>query len=345
MKKTLFKSIKICLVFIFAVSLQANNMLWDGFKSGKIENYFPGTNSIQLLKAGNDEFSLKFPVGKRRIQVTTLKTPVKEGEHYKFSFVCKVDGPYTFEKNPQLENLLIMSNRDRKQIAHVQGLPGWRLYFKDRNGKNIRRGFTQFFTCMLSGHNKKYIEEFIVPLKAETMSIGFSNGNADTSLIISDLRLEKINNPESLNVNYNFALGRLNYSGWNQNLRFACKIRENPKKPGVFQYDTRKGQAKTDPIDVKPETKYNIHYRFSSKSRSRVRVYFQGKNRKEKLLRSFIDVAGVSKGRGIEGITTIVTPPKTKYISITINNGIYDYVKITEFNKNDKITRKYFKGE
>lgn len=335
----------ISLCFTLFPSLKGKEMLWDDFKSGDISNYLQVSSAVEMVKEKKGDFVLKMPIKKGRSLITTLKTPVKAGGHYKFSFKCKVNGPYTFEENPQIESLLIMSNKDRKEIGQVRGLANWRLSFQDGNGKNIRRGIYQFYTCMLFSKNKEYIEEFIVPNGTKTMTISFSNGNVESSIVITELKLKEIDNPKALNVNYDFSLGELNYSGWNLNLQFKCKIRENPKKSGDFQYDTTKGQAKMDPINVMPETRYNIHYRFSSKARSRVRVYFYGKNKKEKLLRPFIDVAGASRGKGVEGITTIVTPPKTTNISITINNGMYDYVKVTEFDKNEKNSKKYFKGE
>ena len=319
-----------------SASMKAEEMLWDNFQSGKKENYInKGAKAVEFVKEGDNTFALKIPSTKRRIFITSLKTPVKGGERYKFSFICKVDGPYTFEKNPQIEELMLMSNKDRKSSG-VAPLPKWYIHFQDSNNKGVRRGYNQFYTCMLFS-NKSYVEEFDVPLGSKTMTISFTNGNKDTSLCISDLKLTKIAKPKTLNINGDFSLGRYNYSGWNDNYKFACRIRENPEKSGAFQYDAHKGISFGDFISAEPGKKYNISYSFGSVVKNkiaRLRIYFYSKNRKTKLLRPFVRIAKTSKGKSIEGAKTFVTPPKTVKMKIYLNGGIYDHIKITEFSDN-----------
>jgi len=325
----------VVLFYSMTASMKASEMLWDNFQSGKIENYISRVGKvIELVKEEDGTFALKIPSAKTRIFLTTLKTPVKGGERYNFSFMSKVDGPYIFEKNPQIEELMLMSNKDRKSNG-VAPLPKWYILFQDSNNRGVRRGYNQFYTCMLFS-NKRYAEEFVVPNGAKTMTISFTNGNKDTSLRISDLKLKKIDNPKTLNINGDFSLGRYNYSGWNDNYKFSCRLRENPEKNGAFQYDAHKGISYGDSICAEPGKKYNISYRFGSvkNKTARLRIYFYSKDRKIKLLRPFVRIAVVSKGKSIEGTKTFVTPPKTVKMKIYLNGGIYDYVKVTEFSDN-----------
>lgn len=349
MKKRLLMIAGIILSAVLTISVNANEMLWDGFKSGEIVNYIGnGAKNVGIEKAGNGNFVLKIPLEKKkRVGVTTLVTPVEAGARYKFSFKCKVNGPYTFEKKPQLEYLLLMKRKERKEIGQTDPLPTWNIFFHDGSGKGVSRRLSQFFTCMLYSGNKKYTEEFVVPYGSKTMTISFNNGNIDTSLVISDLKLEKIDNPESLNINGDFSLGRHNYSGWNDNYKFSCKLRKNPEKTGTFQYDAHKGISYGDSIYVEPGKKYNISYRFHSvagNKTARLRVYFYPKDRKTKLLRPFVRISSVSKGKSIEGSKPFVPPPNTGKMKIYFNGGIYDYVKITEFSETQSNSTPKSKG-
>lgn len=316
----------------------------DGFSSGNASDYLSrGGDTVEFAAGVGGGNALKFPREASRGIIETWPTPVVGRARYRLSFGCAVEGPHTFENHPQLESLLLMSGEDRKKVGRVE-LPYWRVNFQDENGNRVRRGHHQFFTCMLFAKRVRYVEEFVAPPGAKTLTVTFGNGETETTLVIDDLKLEKLEAGESLNVNGDFHLGRYNYSGWNTNCQYACRIRENPEKSGTFQFDASRGQAKSDPIHLEPGQKIMMQYRFHSPpgGKARLRVYFWGEDRKVKLLRPYIDVAGVSRGKGIEGVTTVSPPPGAVTMTISLSGGVYDYVKTVKFNPEVENSRTYF---
>lgn len=325
--------------FVCVISnVEAKEMVWDDFKSGEMSNYTEGGGvNAGLIDDADGPIAMKIPSEPgTKANVQTLKTPVESGARYILVFTCAVDGPYTFERNPQLDYLLLMSCQDRREIARVPRLPFWRVMFHDRDGRGVSRGYNQFHTHMLHSGRERYVEEFNAPDGVEALSILFGNGNPETSITISDLNLEKIEHPKTLNVNGDFSLGRHGYSGWNENYKFSCRLRENPERQGDCLFDASKGISFGDAIQVEPNKDYTISYRFSGGpvKTGRLRIYFYGQG-KTKLARAFTRIATAKHGEDVEDVKRFRTPANTAKIKIYLNGGIYDYVRISETNADE----------
>lgn len=174
----------------------------------------------------------------------TQKVAVSALTAYRLNFSAKVKGPGNFEDSPQLEYLFMSPEKAKKG----RKMACWKIIFYDASGKEIKGRHASFWQCVFSKDFQSYHDEFYTPGGAGFMALEFSAGEAEDSLHVKDIAIEKIDVSQILNLNPEFKLGPYNYSGIGELKRGKMTIDEK----GITRLDLRDGYVITDGIPVKP---------------------------------------------------------------------------------------------
>ncbi len=302
----------------------------DGFESGDLRHYSrwnTGGVSIEKQDGGSVLVLGKQPENAKSKQTDIIlkEVPVEDSVKYRLSFRAKVDGPDTFENNPQLEYLFYEYGKK----SQGKPLPGWKIIFYGKNKKYISRGFPMFWNVFLHKGWTSYAEVFFPPAGAVAMGIIFSNNaNPDNRVLIDDLKLESAEEG-TLNVNPEFKYGEYNFSGCNYVKN--AKIIEYDK--GKFALDTRKGWCIMDPFPVTPGKEYELSAAIqSSETPGRLSVWCcDGDLKKVSQLKQVLSVIPPN-----EETKTIrfVVPEGVSYLRlVTGNGGVFKSIRVNQIQK------------
>lgn len=180
----------------------------------------------------------------------TKKITVSALTAYRLNFSAKVEGPGNFEDSPQLEYLFMNSEKAKKG----RKMAGWKIIFYDASGKEIKGRHASFWQCVFSKDFQFYHDEFYTPGTTAFLALEFSAGEAEDSLHVKALTLEKVDISRILNLNSEFRLGPYNYSGIAELKRGKMTIDEK----GITKLDLSDGWA-TEYIPVKPGENLRIN--------------------------------------------------------------------------------------
>lgn len=257
----------------------------------------------------------------------TKKIPVEGNCAYRLSFYGMVDGPGNFEDSPQLEYLFM--HGEKKKLG--RDMAGWKIIFYDSEGKNIVSGFPNpgFWRHVFSKGMEFYQDEFYIPAKAAHIAFEFRSGCPDDALVISRLKLEKMDISKTLNVNPAFKLGEHNYSGYN----YMSKGQMTKGDDGICRLDLSKGWVIGDPISVKPGD--NLKISLSAKGvREMGSVltfnYYDGADKK---LSEKHGQLRIPSGKQKELSYEFIVPENAATLRIILGGGIYDWVKLERNSK------------
>lgn len=260
--------------------------------------------------------------------------PVGEYEHWRLSFDAKVEGEHVIENYPQYEKLFFCG----PSVARYYGQPlaGWSVKFTDAAGKPVNQAanWGAFYRTVFSSRMQRYDDAFIVPPGAVQLEISFTEPNKDEKLVVENVKLEKVVQPATLNLNPDFALGPRSYAGWN--VGGNRRIEADPDEPGKYNLvagsKSGNGSVRSDWIPVNPGDKVRFAYKMrATKGLARV-VIMTYKSTAQRddcqsgaLSKSFF----VNPGRWTEGTYEFVVPPEIRILRIYGDNITFNYARFT----------------
>lgn len=203
------------------------------------------------FKKGNVSFDGQSALAVRNgAKFSSRKFRIEPQTPYRLSFSARIDGPGNFEDSPQLEYLFM--SLDKAKAGRM--LAGWKIRFMDEQGNEVKQKHARFWHYVFSKDLLKYQDEFYSPRDASWLSLEFCAGETEDSLLIADMRIEKIAVLETLNFNPQFKLGKYNYSGFSQ----VHKGKIIAGKDGDFKLDLSGGWAVSEDIPVKAGEKIKV---------------------------------------------------------------------------------------
>lgn len=178
-------------------------------------------------------FSTTFLNAKNSDNIFSKEFTVNPNTKYKLSFKAKVIGLDSNKLNPIDDN---------------EKLPSWEIKILDSKGRLPFEGYLKnSWQCCFSNDLYDYQQTFYTPATACKLQIIFHNGLGKKSLVVENIKLEKITNDNIL-INSDFSGGKYDYSGWSE-LNRAQLIEEK----GVIKLNIKAGgYALTDPVPISP---------------------------------------------------------------------------------------------
>lgn len=325
-----------------AYLLFAQELKNDGFAGSELSDYFKPCAGAEMIR--NEENGGKNTVRLKDDNIyllTSLPFKVEQLQRYTLNFKAQIKGPHVVEEVPMYAQLFFETEWAKGKKG--QPLASWKVIFRDKDGKSLNTGYDQFFNTIMSSQMRGYLEEFRTPPETEIIEIMFKNANKGDSLLIEDMKISKVENPQTENINPDFSLGIDNFSGWNNCAK--GRMQSNPEKEGdymlAFFNPQGGGGVRSDAIPVTPGEDYRIEYSFSSNpengkgSCARIVVFYYKDYAQRwdcqngQVTRVFMN-AGNKKN---EGKYSFVVPEGMLVMRVMLENGIFDYARIIHEKK------------
>ena len=268
--------------------------------------------------------------------------PVGEYERWQLSFDAKVEGEHVIENYPQYAKLFFCG----PSVARYYGQPlaNWEVRFTDAAGKPVNQAanWGAFYRTVFSSEMHTYRDEFIVPPGGVQVEIRFNPPDAKDALTVENVRLSKVENPPTLNVNPDFALGPRCFAGWN--VGSNRRIVKDPENAGryllVAGSDAGNGSLRSDWVPVTPGEKVRFEYRMrSSLTNGAGRVVFM--TYKSTAQRDDCQSGTLSKSfyigrKWTEGSFDFVVPAETRIIRIYADNTTFAFARFVKVEEADR---------
>jgi len=223
------KSLVSLFVILIALPLPPASPYGDGFASGNANDYIDGNVQAKQVRIARLGGVNALVIADANVRLKTV--PVISGTKYTLRF----DGSFTgdvesIEDNPRFE---VFTRPGRKSPV----LPSREIRFLDAAGKATGR--TLVFSMPFRG-KRTYTDVFYTPPDAVALRLDIASGKGIT-WSVQNLTLVKTSDEGTININPAFALGTMNYSGW-QNISAGGKI---IKTNGKTVFDSKYGSRGT----------------------------------------------------------------------------------------------------
>lgn len=264
-----------------------------------------------------------------------LVQAVGEFERWHLSFDARIDGEHVIENYPQYEKLFFCDADWARQCGHP--LAEWRVVFTDAAGKEVRQApdWGASYRKVFSAKMRRHDDAFIVPPGGVKATVTFREPGAGDRLVVENLRLEKVADPPTLNVNPDFAFGPWGFAGWSagRNRRLA----PDPDRPGSWMLvaggNGGGGAAFGDWIPVRPGERIRLAYRMRASlpgrgARVLVMHYKSTAQRIDCWTAEFAKKFGLGD-RWSEGMHDFVVPPEATVVRLYAENATIAYARFT----------------
>lgn len=268
-----------------------------------------------------------------------LVQAVGEFERWHLSFDARIDGEHVIENYPQYEKLFFCDAYWARQYG--QPLAEWRVVFTDAAGKEVRQApdWGASYRKVFSAKMRRHDDEFIVPPGGVKATVTFVDPVKGDRLVVENVKLEKVDDPPTLNVNPDFAFGEWGFAGWSagSNRRLA----PDPDRPGSWMLvaggNGGNGGAFSDWIPVRPGEKVRFSYRMRASfpgrgARVLVMRYKSTAQRMDARTAEFSRKFGLG-GKWSEGTHDFVMPADTTVIRLYVENATIGYARFTRIEE------------